>query len=73
LHKKLKGDIDVLLARNLRVPITEPTLSMPAPSLQGVPSIAFSITGGASGLQSFPFVAEESLFPPSMPENFSYP
>ena len=33
LHKKLIGDIDVLLAGNHRVPITEPTLSTPAPLL----------------------------------------
>ena len=48
LYKKLGGNIDVLLASNLRVPITEPTLSMPALSLQEVLSIAFSIVGGAS-------------------------
>jgi hypothetical protein len=73
LHKKLGGDIDVLLGGNLGVPITEPTLSAPAPSLQGVPCVAFPIAGGASGSQSSPFVAEESLFPLSMPENFNYP
>jgi hypothetical protein len=72
LHKKLGGDIDVLLAGNLGVSITEPTLSTPAPSLQGVPSVAFPVAGGASGSQSSPFVAKESRFPPSMPENFSY-
>jgi hypothetical protein len=73
LHKKLGGDIDVLLAGNPGVPITEPFLFTPAPSLQGVPSVAFSVARGATGSQSFPFVSKESLFPPSMPENFSYP
>jgi hypothetical protein len=73
LHKKLGGDIDVLLVGNLGVPITEPILSTPIPSLQGVPSVAFPVAGGAFGSQSSPFVAKESLFPPSMPENFSYP
>jgi hypothetical protein len=62
-----------LLAGNLGVSITKPTLSMPAPSLQGVPSFAFPIVGGSSGSQSSPFIAEESLFLLSMPENFSYP
>ena len=33
LQKKLEGDIDILLAGNLRVPITKPTLSLPTPSL----------------------------------------
>jgi hypothetical protein len=61
LYKKLGGDIDVLLAGNLEVPITEPTLSTPAPSLQGVPSVAFPVVGGASRLQSSPFVAKKSL------------
>jgi hypothetical protein len=73
LYKKLGGDIDSLLAGNLEVPVGEPTLSTPVPSLEGVPSVAFPIAGGASGSQSSPLVAEESLFPPSMPENFSYP
>jgi hypothetical protein len=61
-----------LLAGNLEVPITNPTLSIPTPSLQGVPSVAFPVAGGASGSQSSPFIAE-SLFPPLMPESFSYP
>jgi hypothetical protein len=73
MQKKLGGDIDVLLARNPGVPITEPSLSTPTPSLQGVPSLAFPIARGATRSQSFPFVSEESLFPPSMQENFSYP
>jgi hypothetical protein len=73
LHKKLIGDIDILLAGNPGVSITEPTLSTPAPSLQGIPSVAFFVAGGSFGSQSSPFVAEESLFPPSMPKNFSYP
>jgi hypothetical protein len=73
LHKKLGGDIDVLLVGNPGVPITEPSLSTPVPSLQGVPSVAFPVARGATGSQSSPFVSEESLFPPSMPENFSYP
>ena len=73
MHKKLGGDIDVLLAGNPGVPITEPILSTLAPSLRGVPSIAFHVAGGAFGLQSSPFVDEESLFPPSMSEYFSYP
>jgi hypothetical protein len=38
LHKKLGGNIDVLLAGNPGVPIIEPSLSTPAPSLQGVPT-----------------------------------
>jgi hypothetical protein len=62
-----------LLAGNPGVPITEPSLSTPAPSLQGVPSVAFPVARGATRSQSSPFVSEESLFPPSMPENFSYP
>ena len=73
LHKKLGGDIDVLLASNLGVPIIEPILSTRAPLLQGTPSIPFPVARGASGLQSFSFVAEKSLFPLSMLENFSYP
>ena len=73
LYKKLEGSIDILLAGNLRVPITKPILSMPAPSLQGIPSIAFLVARRASGSQSSPFVAEEPLFPPSMLMNFSYP
>jgi hypothetical protein len=73
LHKKLGGDIDSLLAGNLEVPVGEPTLSMPTPSLEGVPSVAFPIVGGAFGSQLSPLVAEESLFPPPMLENFSYP
>jgi hypothetical protein len=48
-------------------------MSTPAPSLQGVPSVAFLVAGGASKSQSSPFVAEESRFPPLMLENFSYP
>ena len=48
LHKKLGGDIDVSLVGNLRVPIIEPTLSTPAPLLQGIPSVAFPIARGAS-------------------------
>jgi hypothetical protein len=62
-----------LLAGNLGVPIIESTMSTPAPSLQGVPSVAFLVAGGASKSQSSPFVAEESRFPPLMLENFSYP
>jgi hypothetical protein len=73
LHEKLGGNIDVLLAGNPGVPITEPSLSTPAPSIQGVPSVAFPVARGATGSQSSPFVYEESLFPTSMPENFSYP
>jgi hypothetical protein len=73
LHKKLGGDIDVLLAGNPGVPITEPSLSTPAPLLQGVPSVAFPVARGTTGSQSSPFVSEESLFPPSMQENFNYP
>jgi hypothetical protein len=46
---------------------------MPIPSLQGVPSVAFLVAGRASRSQSSPFVAEVSLLPPSMQENFSYP
>jgi hypothetical protein len=55
------------------VPITDPTLSTPAPSLQAVPSVAFPIAEGASRSQSSPFVAKESLFLPCMLESFSYP
>jgi hypothetical protein len=73
LHKKLGGNIDVLFAGNPGVPITEPSLSTPATLLQGVPSVAFPVARGATGSQSSPFVSEESLFPTSMPENFSYP
>jgi hypothetical protein len=73
LHKKLGGNIDVLLAGNPGVPITEPSLSTPAPSLQGVPSVAFPVARGAIGSPSSPFDSKESLFPTSMPENFSYP
>jgi hypothetical protein len=49
LHKNLGGDINVFLAGNLGVPITEPTLSTPAPSLQGDPSVAFPVARGAFG------------------------
>jgi hypothetical protein len=73
LQKKLGADIDVLLVGNPGVPITKPSLSTPAPSLQGVPSLAFHVVRGATRSQSSPFVSEESLFPPLMPENFSYP
>jgi hypothetical protein len=73
LQNKLGANIDVLLARNPGVPITEPSLSTPAPSLQGIPSLAFPAARGATTLQSSPFVSGESPFPPSMPENFSYP
>ena len=62
-----------MLASNLGVPITKPTMFTPTPSLLGVPSIAFYVVGGACRSQSSPFVVEESLFPPLMPENFSYP
>jgi hypothetical protein len=62
LHKKLGGDIDSLLVGNLKVPVGEPTLSTSAPSLEGVPSVAFPVAGGASGSQFSPLVAEESLF-----------
>ena len=72
LHKKLEGNIDVLFAGNLGVPITKPTLSILAPLLQRVPSVAFPIAEGASRSQSSPFVAEESLYPLLMLENFSY-
>jgi hypothetical protein len=57
LHKKLGGNINVLLVGNPGVPITEPSLSMPAPSLQGVPSVAFHVVRGATGSQSSPFVS----------------
>ena len=73
LQKKLGGNIDVLLPGNLGVPISKPTLSTLAPSLLGVPSVAFPIVGGASGSQSSPFGTNKSLFPLSMPKNFSYP
>jgi hypothetical protein len=73
LHKDLGKDIDSLLAGNLEVPVGEPTLSMPAPSLEGVPSVAFPVAGGASRSQSSPLGPKEFLFPPPMPENFSYP
>jgi hypothetical protein len=43
LHTKLGGDIDSLLAGNLEVPVGEPTLSTLAPSLEGVPSVAFPV------------------------------
>jgi hypothetical protein len=49
LHKKLGGNIDILLAGNPGVPITKPSLSTPAPSLQGVPSVAFPVARGATG------------------------
>jgi hypothetical protein len=48
-------------------------MSTPTPSLQGVLSVAFPVAGGASRSQSSSFVAEESIFPPLMLENFSYP
>jgi hypothetical protein len=72
-QRKLGGDIDSLLAGNPKVPFSEPSLSTPAPSLQGVPSIAFPLAGGASGSQSSFFVYEDSLFWPSIAESFSYP
>ena len=46
---------------------------MPAPSLQGIPSVVFPIVGGASRLQTSPFGIDESIFSLLMPENFSYP
>jgi hypothetical protein len=73
LHKKIRRDIDSLLAGNLEVPVEEPTLSTPVPSLEGVPSVTFPVAGGASRSQSSPLGPEESLFPPPMPENFSFP
>ena len=72
LHEKLGGNIDVLFAGNPRVSITKLTLSTLTPLLQGIPSVAFLVAGGAFGSQSSPFNVEESLFPPSMPNNFSY-
>ena len=73
LQKQLGGNIDVLLLGNLKVPINEPTLFMPAPSIPRIPSIAFLVARGAFGSLSSPFVGSESLFPPKMLENFSYP
>ena len=72
LQRKLGSNIDVLLPINLGVPITETTLSTPAPLLPGVPSVVFLVVGGASRSQSSPFVVEESLFPLLMSKNFSY-
>ena len=62
LQKQLEGNIDVLLPGNLRVLISEPTLSTPTPSLPRVPSVAFPIVGRASRLVLSPFVALESFF-----------
>ena len=62
-----------MLAGNLEVLVREPTLSTPAPLLEGIPSVAFLIAGGASRLQSSLLVAKESLFPLLMPKNFNYP
>jgi hypothetical protein len=64
---------DSLLVGNPQVPFRDPYLSTPAPSLQGVPSVAFLFARGASGSQSTPFASGESLFLPSLLENFSYP
>ena len=72
LHKKLGGDNDSLLVGNLQVPIRDPSLSILAPSLQGIPSIAFLFAGRASGSQSTPFAFGEFLFPSLLLENFSY-
>jgi hypothetical protein len=49
IQKYLRGDIDSLLTGNFEVPFTEPSLSIPAPSLQGILSVAFLLVGGASG------------------------
>jgi hypothetical protein len=62
LHKKLGGDIDSLLAGNLEVPITEPTLCTPSPSLQGVPSVAFPVAIGASGSCRLPSLLRSPYF-----------
>jgi hypothetical protein len=50
IQTKLGGDIDALLASNLEVPLSVPSLSTPAPSLPRVSSIAFPLAGRASGL-----------------------
>jgi hypothetical protein len=62
-----------LLVDNSKVPFRDSSLSTPAPSFQGVPSVAFLLAGGASGSQSFPFASRKSLFLPSLLEFFSYP
>ena len=66
LQKQLGGNIDVLLPGNLKVPVSEPILSMPVPLLLGVPFVAFPAAGGASGSLSSSIVASESLFPQKM-------
>ena len=62
-----------MLPDNLGIPVSEPILSMPAPSLPGVPSVAFPDVDGASGLLSSSVVASESPFPQKMQDNSSYP
>ena len=73
LQKQLGGNIDVLLPCNLKVPVKEPILPMPSPSLAGIPSIAFPTTSGAFGLLLSSVVASESSFPQKMRDNSSYP
>ena len=46
---------------------------MPAPSLPGVPSIAFLVVRGASGSLSSSVIALEFLFPQKMQDDSSYP
>ena len=61
-----------MLPGNLGIPICEPTMSTPAPSLPGVPSVIFLVVGGASRSLLSSVIASESLFPQKMLEDSSY-
>jgi hypothetical protein len=72
-QSKLGNDIDALLASNLQVPLPIPFLSTPTPLLPGILFVVFLPAKGPFGLQSSPFISEESIFWPSIPESLSYP
>jgi hypothetical protein len=62
-----------LLAGNVQVPGPLPSAGTPAPTVQGVPSLAFVLPQGASISQSAPLIPIESIYGPSIMDSMSYP
>jgi hypothetical protein len=72
-ERQYGGNIQALLAGNVQVPGTHPPAGTPAPTVIGVPSLAFVFPHGVSGSQPPPLVPDETMYGPSIPDNLSYP
>jgi hypothetical protein len=72
-ERQYRGDIQALLAGNVQVLGPHPPAGTPAPTVTGVPSLAFVLMQGVSGSQPPPLVPDESMYGPSILDNLSYP